>query len=64
MTEQAVGERTARELRGLARVLIRSGYAGRAAVTAALAEAVQEDAPSVDPAVLVPELIDEAVAAV
>jgi len=53
-------ERTGRELRGLARVLVRSGYADRAAITAALTEAVQEDAPSTDPAALVPELIDEA----
>jgi hypothetical protein len=52
-----VSERTARELRGLARVLVRSGYADRAAVGVALTEAVQEDAPSADPAVLVPELI-------
>jgi hypothetical protein len=59
-----VSDRTARELRGLARVLVRSGYADRAAVTAALTEAVQEDAPSADPAVLVPELISEAEAAV
>ncbi|ADB33443.1 hypothetical protein Kfla_4410 [Kribbella flavida DSM 17836] len=58
-----IGERTDRELRGLARVLVRSGYADRAAVTAALTEAVQEDAPSADPAVLVPELIGEAAAA-
>lgn len=50
-------ERTDRELRGLARVLVRSGYADRAAVTAALTEAVREDAPSADPAELVPELI-------
>jgi hypothetical protein len=64
VAEQAVGERTARELRGLARVLVRSGYADRAAITAALTEAVQEDAPAADPAVLVPELVDEAVAAV
>ncbi|MDX6279024.1 MAG: hypothetical protein QOH03_95 [Kribbellaceae bacterium] len=63
MAEQAITERTARELRGLARVLVRSGYADRAAVTAALTEAVQEDAPAADPAVLVPELVDEAVAA-
>jgi hypothetical protein len=63
VTEQVIGERTARELRGLARVLVRSGYADRAAVTAALTEAVREDAPSVEPTVLVPELIDEAVAA-
>jgi hypothetical protein len=55
-----VDGRTARELRGLARVLVRSGYADRAAVTAALTEAVQEDAPSADPATLVPELIAEA----
>ncbi|WP_237706562.1 DUF6891 domain-containing protein [Kribbella flavida] len=60
---QVIGERTDRELRGLARVLVRSGYADRAAVTAALTEAVQEDAPSADPAVLVPELIGEAAAA-
>jgi hypothetical protein len=62
VTEQLVGERTARELRGLARVLVRSGYADRASVTAALTEAVQEDAPSADPATLVPQLVDEAVA--
>ncbi|WP_433005000.1 DUF6891 domain-containing protein [Kribbella sp. CA-294648] len=60
MAEQVIGERTARELRGLARVLVRSGYADRGAVAAALTEAVQEDAPSADPAVLVPELVDEA----
>ncbi len=57
-----VNERTDRELRGLARVLVRSGYADRAAVTAALTEAVQEDAPSADPAQLVPELIAQALA--
>ena len=60
----SVSDRTARELRGLARVLVRSGYADRAAVTAALTEAVQEDAPSADSASLVPELIDEALHAV
>jgi hypothetical protein len=59
---RAVDDRTARELRGLARVLVRSGYADRAAVTAALTEAVREDAPSADAGSLVPELIDEAVA--
>ena len=58
---QSVDERTARELRGLARVLVRSGYADHAAITAALTEAVQEDAPSVDAATLVPLLIGEAV---
>ena len=57
----AVDERTARELRGLARVLVRSGYADHAAITAALTEAVQEDAPSMDAATLVPLLIGEAV---
>jgi hypothetical protein len=57
-----VNERTARELRGLARVLVRSGYADRPAVAVALTEAVREDAPGADPAVLVPTLIDEAVA--
>ncbi len=57
----AVDERTARELRGLARVLVRSGYADHAAISAALTEAVQEDAPSVDAAALVPLLIGEAV---
>ncbi|ONI74299.1 hypothetical protein BWI15_13295 [Kribbella sp. ALI-6-A] len=56
----AAGERTARELRGLARVLVRSGYADRAALTSALTEAVQEDAPAADAAVVVPELIAEA----
>jgi hypothetical protein len=60
VTEQIIGERTARELRGLARVLVRSGYADRATVTAALTEAVSEDAPNADPTVLVPQLIDEA----
>jgi hypothetical protein len=59
---RAVDDRTARELRGLARVLVRSGYADRAAATAALSEAVREDAPSADAGSLVPELIDEAVA--
>ena len=54
-------ERTARELRGLARVLVRSGYADHAAVTAALTEAVLEDAPSMDATALVPLLIGEAV---
>jgi hypothetical protein len=63
VTEQVIGERTARELRGLARVLVRSGYADRTAVTGALTEAVQEDAPSADAAVVVPELVDEAVSA-
>jgi hypothetical protein len=57
----AVDERTARELRGLARVLVRSGYADHAAITAALTEAVREDAPSVDATALVPLLIGEAV---
>ena len=57
----SVDERTARELRGLARVLVRSGYADRAAITAALTEAVSEDAPSMDAAALVPLLIGEAV---
>ncbi|MEU4192296.1 hypothetical protein AB0E69_10375 [Kribbella sp. NPDC026611] len=63
MTEslQAVDERTARELRGLARVLVRSGYADHATITAALTEAVREDAPAIDPAGLVPLLIGEAV---
>jgi hypothetical protein len=56
-----VDERTARELRGLARVLVRSGYADHAAITAALTEAVQEDAPSMDASSLVPLLIGEAV---
>ncbi|HEX8779623.1 MAG TPA: hypothetical protein VF728_00445, partial [Nocardioides sp.] len=54
-------ERTARELRGLARVLVRSGYTDHAAITTALTEAVQEDAPSMDAAALVPLLIGEAV---
>jgi hypothetical protein len=57
-----LSERTGRELRGLARVLVRSGYADRAAVTAALTEAVTEDAPGADPAMLVPQLIDDAAA--
>ncbi|MDX2970012.1 hypothetical protein PWY87_09510 [Kribbella solani] len=56
-----VDERTARELRGLARVLVRSGYADHAAITAALTEAVSEDAPAMDPDALVPLLIGEAV---
>ena len=58
---QSVDERTARELRGLARVLVRSGYADHAAITAALTEAVREDAPAMDAAALVPLLIGEAV---
>jgi hypothetical protein len=58
---QSVDERTARELRGLARVLVRSGYADHAAITAALTEAVDEDAPSMEAADLVPLLIGEAV---
>lgn len=58
---QSVDERTARELRGLARVLVRSGYADHAAITAALTEAVREDAPSMDTDALVPLLIGEAV---
>ncbi|WP_405059923.1 hypothetical protein OG474_45335 [Kribbella sp. NBC_01505] len=57
----AVDERTARELRGLARVLVRSGYADHAAITAALTEAVAEDAPAMDAAALVPLLIGDAV---
>lgn len=57
----AVDERTARELRGLARVLVRSGYADHTAISAALTEAVQEDAPSIEAAGLVPLLIGEAV---
>jgi hypothetical protein len=57
----AVDERTARELRGLARVLVRSGYADHAAISAVLTEAVQEDAPSIDATALVPLLIGEAV---
>ncbi|MFC6159536.1 DUF6891 domain-containing protein [Kribbella jiaozuonensis] len=58
---QSVDERTARELRGLARVLVRSGYADHAAITAALTEAVREDAPAMDADALVPLLIGEAV---
>jgi hypothetical protein len=61
VTINQLDERTARELRGLARVLVRSGYADHAAITAALTEAVQEDAPSMDAAALVPLLIGEAV---
>jgi len=57
----AVDERTARELRGLARVLVRSGYADHAGISAVLTEAVQEDAPSIDATTLVPLLIGEAV---
>ncbi|MFC0623988.1 DUF6891 domain-containing protein [Kribbella deserti] len=56
-----LSDRTGRELRGLARVLVRSGYADRSQVEAALTEAVREDAPEVDPAALVPVLITEAV---
>jgi hypothetical protein len=58
---QSVDERTARELRGLARVLVRSGYADVAAITSALTEAVREDAPSMDANAVVPLLIGEAV---
>jgi len=62
VTTPALSDRTARELRGLARVLVRSGYAERAQVVAVLTEAVREDAPGVDPAELVPALVDEAAA--
>jgi hypothetical protein len=58
---QSVDERTARELRGLARVLVRSGYADAAAITSALTEAVREDAPSMDTSAVVPLLMGEAV---
>lgn len=54
-------ERTGRELRGLARVLVRSGYASRASVTAALTEAIREDAPQADAVALTASLIEEAV---
>nr|WP_238351172.1 hypothetical protein [Kribbella shirazensis] len=41
--------------------MVRSGYADHAAITAALTEAVREDAPAMDASALVPLLIGEAV---
>jgi hypothetical protein len=58
----ALDDRTARELRGLARVLVRSGYADGAQVRSMVAEAVREDAPAADPVTLTEELVGQAVA--
>jgi uncharacterized protein DUF6891 len=58
----ALGDRTARELRGLARVLVRAGYADGAQVRTAVAEAIREDAPRADPVTLTEELVGQAVA--
>jgi hypothetical protein len=55
-------DRSARELRGLARVLVRSGYADGAQVRTAVAEAVREDAPQADPVTLTEELVAQAIA--
>jgi Domain of unknown function (DUF6891) len=60
VSDPALDSRTARELRGLARVLVRSGYADRAEVVAALTEAVREDAPAVDAGELVQTLVQQA----
>jgi hypothetical protein len=54
-------ERTARELRGLARVLVRSGYADEQQVTVSLTEAIRQDAPQADPDQLAGTLVREAV---
>jgi hypothetical protein len=62
VTPTALSDRTARELRGLARVLVRSGYADRAEVVAALTEAVREDAPAADATELVHSLVEGAAA--
>jgi hypothetical protein len=53
-------ERTVRELRGLARVLVRAGYADPAQVTLALTEAIRQDAPQADPDQLAGELVRDA----
>jgi hypothetical protein len=58
----ALDDRTARELRGLARVLVRAGYTDGAQVRSAVAEAVREDAPQADPVTLTEELVGQAVA--
>ena len=62
MSTPALDDRTARELRGLARVLVRSGYADGAQVRSTVAEAVREDAPAADPVTLTEELVGKAVA--
>lgn len=62
MTISSLDDRTARELRGLARVLVRSGYADGAQVRTAVAEAVREDAPKADPVALTEELVAQAIA--
>lgn len=62
MNAPSLDDRAARELRGLARVLVRSGYADGAQVRTAVAEAVREDAPKADPVTLTEELVAEAIA--
>jgi hypothetical protein len=62
VTTPALDERTARELRGLARVLVRAGYADPPQVTLALTEAIRQDAPQADPDQLAGELVRDAVA--
>lgn len=62
MSHSALDDRTARELRGLARVLVRSGYADGARVRTVVAEAVREDAPGADPVTLTEELVAQAIA--
>jgi Domain of unknown function (DUF6891) len=62
VTVPSLDDRTARELRGLARVLVRSGYADGAQVRTAVAEAVREDAPNADPVTLTEELVAQAIA--
>ncbi len=54
-------DRTTRELRGLTRVLVRSGYADDGQVRSAVADAVREDARGVDPVPLTDQLVTDAV---
>jgi len=62
VTTPALDDRTARELRGLAHVLVRSGYADGAQVRTVVAGAVAEDAPNADPVTLTEELVAQAIA--
>lgn len=56
-----VTPRVDRELRGLARVLVRSGYADRQQITRSLTEAIRQDAPEAEPEQLAGRLVDTAV---
>jgi hypothetical protein len=55
-----VTPRVDRELRGLARVLVRSGYADRAQVVRSLTEAIRQDVPDADAEQLAGTLAQEA----